>query len=388
MALGSRGRRWLRILAVLTVLLALGAWWVDRQLEPHRLTSTVLAKAGAALQLDLSYSGEPDYALRPEPRLVVPNLSVRDPRDGKLLLSAKRAEISLPWDTLTGGEPVITRVELDTPLLDLPALRRWLATRPPSPFQLPTLTKGLAVAHGTVRDASFSVANLTLDVPHLKTGDKATATVGGKITSGKTVVDFHADLAAATPGLASSFSLVGSGALHQGDKPLPFKLELHGQYRSDDQDALAITAPTFIFSGASPLPELDGNASFALGEQLHFGFDGRLERWPSDWPALPQPFAQDTSALPITLSYLGDVALNDVMSLTLHRGETSLAANLRLPQLQSWLAATHVSPLPPLNATLKTPVVEFDGIKLEGVEMEIHDDAPAVAAPAMAPPKK
>lgn len=384
MALGPRGRRWLRILAVLAVLLALGAWWVDRQLEPHRLTSTVLAKAGAALQLDLTYDGEPDYALRPEPRLVIPKLSVRDPRDGTLLLSAKRAEISLPWDTLTGGDPVITRIELDTPLLDLPALRRWLAARPPSPFQLPTLTKGLAIANGTVRDASFTVSKLALDLPHLKAGDAATASIAGKLTAGDTVVDFDTDLAVTTPGLASSFALDGSGALHQKDKPLPFKLRLQGQYRSDDKDGLAITAPTFIFSGVSPLPELSGKASFAMAEQLHFSFDGRLEHWPSDWPALPQPFAQDTSALPITLSYVGDAALNDVMTLTLHRGETSLAANLRLPELQTWLAATGGSPLPPLNATLKMPLVEFDGIKLEGLEMEIHEDAPSVATPATA----
>lgn len=388
MALGLRGRRWLRILAVVVVLLALGAWWVDRQLEPHRLTTTVLARAGAALKLDLTYEGEPDYALRPEPRLVIPNLRVRDPRDGKLLLSAKRAEISLPWNTLTGGDPVITRVELQSPLLDLPALRRWQATRPPTPFELPTLTKGLAVVNGTVRDTSFTVSALALDLPHLKTGDVATATVAGKITTGDTVVDFHADVSAATPGLISSFSLDGGGALKQGDKLQSFKLSLQGDYRSDDQDALAINAPKFIFSGVSPLPELSGKANVALGKQLRFGFDGLIEHWPSDWPALPQPFAQDTSALPITLLYAGDTALNDVMSLTLHRGDTSLAANLRLPELQSWLAAADGSPLPPLNATLKTPVIEFDGIKLEGVEMEIHDDAPSVTAPVATPAKK
>lgn len=361
---------------------------MDRQLEPQRLTTTVLARAGAALKLDLAYDGEPDYALRPEPRLVIPNLSVRDPRDGKLLLSAKRAEISLPWDTLTGGQPVITRIELDTPLLDLPALRRWQATRPPAPFELPTLSKGLAVANGTVRDTAFVVSALTLDVPHLKTGDAATGTVAGTITAGETVIAFHAELSAATPGLASSFSLDGGGALQHGDTPLTFTMSLQGNYRSDDQDALAITAPKFVFSGVSPLPELTGKANFALGERMRFGFDGRLERWPADWPALPQPFAQDTSALPITLSYLGDVALNDVLSLTLHRGDTTLAANLRLPELQSWLAAANGSPLPPLNATLKTPQVEFDGIQLEGVEMEIRDDAPAVANPVIAPAKK
>ena len=115
MALGQRGRRWLRLLLVAGVLLAIGAWWIDRQLEPQRLTATVLKKAGEALKLDLRYTGDADYALKPEPRLLIPNLEVRDPRDQSLILSARRAEVSLPWDTLTGGEPVITRIELDAP---------------------------------------------------------------------------------------------------------------------------------------------------------------------------------------------------------------------------------------------------------------------------------
>ena len=388
MAPSPRGRRWLRLLAVFALLAVVGAWWVDRQLEPHRLTATVLAKAGAALKLDLRYSGEPDYALRPEPRLLIPNLEVRDPRDGKLILRAQRAEVSLPWATLTGGEPVITRVELDAPALDLPALQRWLATRPSAPFELPTLTRGLAVTAGTITDTAFTLSNFSLALPHLKTGDAASATATGTLAVGDTRIDFNADITAATPGLASAFTLDGSGLLKQSPKPLPFKLSLKGDYRSDDQDVIAITAPGFVFSGASPLPELNGKAAFAFGQTLRFDFDGLLEHWPADWPALPQPFAQDTSALPIVVAYAGKAGLGDPVSLNLHRGDTTLDAKVRVPEMQAWIDAPGVSPLPPLTATLSTPTIEFDGIKLEGVEIEMREDSPKGAEPVEKAPAK
>ena len=69
MAAGARpGRKWV-VLGVFAVL-ALLAWWaVDRQLEPQRLTTTVLSRLGTALKLDIAFSGTPDYAFRPEPRL-------------------------------------------------------------------------------------------------------------------------------------------------------------------------------------------------------------------------------------------------------------------------------------------------------------------------------
>jgi hypothetical protein len=54
---------------------------------------------------------------------------------------------------------------------------------------------------------------------------------------------------------------------------------------------------------------------------------------------------------------------------------------LRVPELQRWLAADAASPLPPLEAKLKAPALEFEGVKLEGVEVEISEGATAEAAP-------
>ncbi|KFN44942.1 hypothetical protein [Arenimonas oryziterrae] len=380
MALGTRGRRWLKILAVFGLVLAIGAWWVDRQLEPHRLTELVLRKAGESLKLELSYSGDPDYALKPEPRLLIPNFVVRDPVDGKVLLTAKRIEVSLPWDTLTGGAPVITRIELDKPVLDLPGLLRWQATRPKTPFELPTLTKGLHVRDGTIRHDAFTLTKLELDLPHLQTGEAAEASVAGHLVAGTTAVDLKLFLTAATPGLASDFTLSGSGSLEQQPKPLPFKLHLAGHYLSDDT-AFSVTATKLDFEGASPLPNLQGKADFALGEKMKFNFDGLLRDWPEDWPALPQPIANDTKNLPLRLSYLGDTGLGDPLSLDIVQGETKMHASLRIEEMQQWVAKPDGALLPPLNATISTPTLEFDGIELEGVEIEIRDSAPPAAQP-------
>ena len=92
--LTKRGRRWLIAASIFAALLAFAGWWIDRQLEPRRLTALVLDKAGTSLGLRLAFSGEPDYAFKPEPRLLIPNLQVRSKTNGKVFLSAARVEIS------------------------------------------------------------------------------------------------------------------------------------------------------------------------------------------------------------------------------------------------------------------------------------------------------
>ncbi|MFA6986704.1 MAG: hypothetical protein WC213_10905, partial [Arenimonas sp.] len=60
---------------------------------------------------------------------------------------------------------------------------------------------------------------------------------------------------------------------------------------------------------------------------------------------------------------------------------TTLQASLRVGDLQQWLAAADGSPLPPINGTLSTPSLEFDGVKLLGVEVEISDGNASAAPP-------
>jgi len=378
--LPRRGRRWMIAATIFALVLVIGGWWVNRQLEPKRLTALVLDKAGASLGLTLSFKGEPDYAFNPEPRLLIPDLEVRNPADGKLFLSAQRAEISLPWDTITGGEPVITRLELDTPVLDLPGLRRWQATRPPTPFKLPTLTRGLRITHGLVRDDGYRISALSLDLPRLRTGETAAVDASGVFVHGTNSVAFDIAMTAATPGLESEFTLAGSGELMQKPQPLPFKLQSAGRYRVDDT-AFNIEAKSLGFEGNSPLPNLDGQLSLRIADTLGLKFTGTLKHWVKDWPALPAPLDAGSKPMPLTLEYLGASDLSAPLSISLTPENASFVASLRIAEMQRWIDASDASLLPPLDATLTTPTLQVEGFTLEGVDIEIRDSAPAETKP-------
>lgn len=382
-----RRKRWLLVLAALALVASLGGWWINRQLEPDRMAATVLKKAGTALQLDLQFKGRPDYALKPEPRLVLPNFSARG-ADGKVFLSALRAEISLPWATLTGGEPVITRIELQQPVLDLPGLRRWLATRPKKPFELPTLSRGIAVSDGSVIDAGYRVNGLSLQLPHLETGDPAEVSARGNFARGDTTIPFELAARVATPGLASNFTLKASaelpariaGARATTTGPAPIALSLDGHY-TYAETTFTLTLPTLGLQATSPIPNLSGKALVVLDSQLSLSFDGVLASWPKTWPALPKPLSTNAEKLPVHVSYRGKRNLEDPLSLVMAREPTVLAISVRVPELQRWLDASDATPLPPLNGKLRTPVLVFDGVELQGVEVEMSDGDGDAAVP-------
>lgn len=371
-----RARRRLIALSVLVLLLLVGWWWVDRQLEPHRLATTVLAQAGKTLQLELSFEGEPEYALRPEPRLLLPNLRVRDPVTGRVILTAVRAEVSLPWSTLTGdGTVVITRVELDKPVLDLPGLMAWNARRPPTPFELPTLTKGIEIHEGIVRGEGYELTRLELELPRLQSGLPAAATASAHVTAADVAGNMQLTATVAKAGLVSPFELQGKGTLDRKPKPLPFELRIKGKYKADTP-AFELDAPEFFLSGDSPLPKLDGSSRLLSGEKLTVSFAGRLKEWASDWPALPAPLNQDARDFSLRLDYAGKPDLSEPLSLRLEKKETKLEATLRIAQMQAWATRENASPLPPLDGRLTAPEIDLDGIVLEGVEVEIRDEAP------------
>lgn len=375
MALSRRARRWLVVLAVLAVLGLALAWWINRQLEPNRLAATVLDRAGTSLQLRFGFSGTPEYALRPEPRLLLPGLTVAG-LQGEPFLTAKRAEISLPWDTITGSEPVITRLQLDSPVLRIDGLQRWLASRPKAPFKLPTLTQGLAVRDGTILGDGFAVRGLALDLPRLKQGEAADISASGRYAQGSTRADAKLHLALATAGLASAYTIEATGSLERKPTPLAFKLGVAGRYASADTLS-TLDADHFELQGDSPLPHVAGKASLRSDARLQFGFDGLLREWPAVWPSLPEPLAAQTKDLPIHVGYLGRKDLSDVMTLHVAKGETTLDASLQVAALRAWMAAAPASPLPPMAGTLHTPVLEFDGVKFEGIEATLSPDPQA-----------
>lgn len=378
----ARRRRWRWLLGGFAVLLVAGAIFVNAQLEPHRLADTVLGQAGKSLQLRLRYQGTPEYAFRPEPRLVLPGLTVAA-LDGPVFLSAKRAEVSLPWSTLTGGEPVITRIELDAPVLDLPGLQRWSASRPPTPFKLPTLRRGLSVRDGRVVDRSWSLRALSLQLPQLRAGNAAKLVASATFVAGTTQMPFELTAIAASPGLGSPIDaklVLKPVAEAKAPTPAPIAIALQGRYEWADP-RFALVADKLAIVATSPIPSLEGKGKLELANQASVDFDAILSRWPQTWPTLPKALAAKGDKLPVQLRYRGKRDFSDPLSLVAARDDTEVHATLRVPEMQQWLAAGPATPLPPLQGSLKTPALDFDGITLEGVEVEISPGGSPEAAP-------
>lgn len=378
----ARKRRWPKLLAAFAVLLLIGAWWVNRQLEPNRLTALVLERAGTALGLELTIDGTPDYALRPEPRLVLPKLSVRQPGATTPMLHAERAEVSLPWSTLTGGGSlVITRVELERPVLDLAALSAWQATRPEAPFELPTFTKGLRVVDGTVLGEGWALDLLGLELPTLRPGEPAELTLSGQLERQTTFVLFEGRLGLATAGMASDFDTALEGRLRDGELDVPVTLDGTGRFDASG-DTTVLDLKSLQLISESPLPDLEASGSARFGDATELKLQGSLQDWPADWPALPSPLAESIAPIAFTADYAGAADFSAPLSLQLVREETRAEAVLAVPEVMAWLDSNASSPLPPLRATVETPSVVISGVTLEGVRVSIgEDEAPGEAGP-------
>lgn len=375
-----RKRRWPWILGALAGLCLLGGWWLDRQLEPVRLANTVLSRLGAATGLEMTFEGEPDYALRPEPRLLLPGFQARVPGAAAPMFKAARVEVSLPWETIWGGDDVvITRIELQRPQLDLEAMLAWLESRPPSdaPFELPTLTDGLRVSGGVVVANDWRADAVSLELPSLHPGKPATLALSATWHRDELEVPLETTLTLAQAGLASSLQLDAGGRLRSGASlDLAWALYLQGSFDAHDAP-LRLLAGELHFNGESPLPVFDGSAEAGFGEQLRLQARGELQAWPADWPALPTPLDPAT-ALPFELGYAGPNDFSAPLRLDLRQGETRFEGETALPELLAWLDTPTASPLPPLLGRLEAPVLELEGVQLEGVVVELVEDEAAV----------
>ncbi|MEG3191370.1 hypothetical protein [Lysobacter sp. D1-1-M9] len=413
----NRRRNVLIALLVLALAVLLSLRWVSRPDQVARLT---LDQLGQALGLEITASGTSQYRLRGAPMLVVRDLVVRQPGATKPLLTAQRAYLSLPWSTIRarGADLTITRIELDAPQLDLPALQAWQATRPPSEARVPTLTDGLQVLRGRVIGPGWSIEALDLQLPSLHPQRPVAAHLAGRYVRGdeghiRVPFDLHAALTA--PANAAGLGAVGavgaltvetpgwrlpmqarlSGRVYRseagfrlerfefgararyvgGEVELPFAFGLAGDlgYRGG---RLALEPLALDLRGQGLVPRLDARGRFALADAMTLQLGGTLARWPEAWPTLPPPLGQSAAPLPFELGYRGDSDLSGTTSLHLQREATRFDGRFHLPEVLEWMDATMGTPLPPLDGTLSTPRLEIAGAVLEGVEVEF-DDGPA-----------
>jgi hypothetical protein len=419
-------RRWARIAGAIAVLLLLLALALRIALQPEHVTRLVLEQVGKALGLEITASGLGEYQLRGTPRLVVRDVVAREPGAKTPILRAERVLLSVPWSTIRsrGATLDISRVELDAPMLDVAAFQHWLATRPPGESRIPTLSDGLYVTRGRIDSNAASAGGWRVDsiaatLPELHPDRPVHAQVRGRYLDPPTSIPFDLSLALSKPANGAGAAIVGSITIDRGSWRMPARIHLSGPVRLDDGElrvrparlkmsaryqsgdtdlpfALGLTGPLHFddaiwtlapvgvaLRGQDLLPSFDARGAFALGQRLVVRLDGSLPLWPEQWPALPVPIGQSTSALPFALDYVGKPDLSDVAGLRLQRDQTRFDGRFRLYDMLAWIdAPANASPLPPLSGHLTSPRLEISGAQLEGVEVTLEDgslDDPALA---------
>lgn len=397
--------------AVLIVLSLITGWL----LQPQRAGRYLLHLAGDSLGLEIN-AGAIDYRLRGTPQLVLNDVVATRHGDAPLL-AARRIFVSLPWRTLRtrGDDLKVTRVELDAPRLNLPALQRWLATRPPSgPIRIPVLSDGLRVRDGRIDNDDWRIDGLSIDLPSLHPSQPMRMRVRGRYVDAPLSIPADLAITVANPndmlaGVATDVSGAGTLSLidtggwripaqvllagplrigkdsalmkparlgiaaryESGKTSLPFQLGLHGPMAFNNATWRFVPV-TIVLMGEGTIPSAQARGSLSVGRSLGLHLDGSLAGWPKDWPTLPRPLSAAKTALPFSLDYKGGVAFTDTASLSLRRDTTTLATQFRLPDVLTWLDAGNASsPLPPLTGKLSTPRVDLDGATLEGVEIEL-----------------
>ena len=418
----TRRGRLARLAIVVVVVLVLVAIAGSYLLQPQRASALLLDRVGKSLGLQITATGRASYRLRGTPQLVLRDIVAQRPGDATALLRADRVFVAVPWSTIRarGADLIVERIELDAPILDVPALQRWQATRPLGETRIPTLIDGMRIVRGRIQTDDWRIDGIDVDLPSLAPGKPLSARLQGRYLDPPTTLPFDLDVALTKPANGAGLAAIGnatlesegwklpaqfhlSGLLHMGDDDvsmLPAKVGISARYKSAgsnlpftlgaagplhfNQSVWALDPAALILRGHGVIPDATANGALALGRRLVLRLHGDIAAWPDAWPALPPPLSASTSPMKFSMDYVGQVDFSEVASLALQREETKFDARFKLPVIMEWInAGIAGSPLPPIQGHLQTPQLEIAGATLEGVEVEFSDDA---AVPASSKP--
>ena len=437
-----RRRRWPKVLGTLAVLSIILVLVAAHYLQPARLTALILDRASRILRVELHTTGPGSYALRPEPRLVLPGLSATVPGERAPFFRSARVELALPWSTLRGRSTDISSVVLKSPDIDLAGMQRWLATLPPrtTPLKLPTLTRGLRIDDGVLRGTSWRIDRIALALPALADGMPSTLAANGDFVHEASVSKFKMLIASTPAGMGHGFridnatisfvsddalpSLTATGSMHDTDTfalelkgamqrvPRPWAASIDSAFKhpgdipfsimvsdgapgSNAADAASIAMPEQHLQvrmnvgdpRRQPALTLSGEASSnaTLGASLH----GQLSRWPDAWPGLPAGLPTNAAPIVFDASYRGSIFLDAPVEFAVQRASTTLQGRFRIADVRAWVRNKFDTVLPPIEATLHAPQIDVGGMQLRGVKLDVRDDAattqPAAKSPAVVP---
>lgn len=343
----SRRRRWPVVLGVLVLLLGGAALGIRLLLDPERVGEYLLARAGAALGLELDLREPPGLGLLPHLGIELYGLSARIPGEDAALFSANFVEIALPWSSLREERIAVTSLRIDGARLDWEAFLRWqslradIETGPPAPLRLPPFDAPIRLREASVMAADWRLSGIEAEATPLRAGE--------------------------------DFTLALNARLRRGDSEQPIALRL-GTVPSHISDGLALEPLTLSLGE----PELRFAGSLALAPPWRLGLKGALDF--ADWPAsIPALLADDGSdaGYRLALELEGDFDGRGLIQLDLQRGGERLAGSLRSGELLAWLSDPAGRPLPPLQGELESRRIVLEGIELKGVRLQIDADAEA-----------
>lgn len=148
-------RRWRIALAVVVLLCAIAAFALNRLLQPERVTAMLVSQA-RSIGLDLHVDGAAHYRFLPRIEAVLPASRIVS---GKTpLLGAQSIRARVPWRSLWSGPLVIDDLAIENPVLDLDALRAWLAARPATNAPTPDVRFRIRIDNAKVVSGGQTIA--------------------------------------------------------------------------------------------------------------------------------------------------------------------------------------------------------------------------------------
>lgn len=164
-------------------------------LQPDRFTAMLKEQAtNAGLQLSLSSPASPTLFPRPALHLegitlIAGNANPGNNSTNYPILQAANGRLVLPWRTVFGGPMVISRMQINSPRVDLDALQAWLISLPPQsarvPDQIPRIVTGVRIRNGSVvENNSEWLSDVSLDTGRLVQGLPFSINLSGKEPNG------------------------------------------------------------------------------------------------------------------------------------------------------------------------------------------------------------
>lgn len=328
------------LLLALFIALALALGWLDAR----RIADPVLDRASAATGLDWHLAGEPELRWHPRPWLALPDLRLNDAQ-GRVVLAIKRLELALPWSTLFGETLRIEGIRMDAPNLDFDAALDWWKAHPRTGETRLPIINGLIVSNARVIATGIEIDRFELALPHFAVGEAMALEVSARLR-------------------------LSSGKMNDRPaEPITLRVALHATPKAEP---LRLEDLQLRLFGSDAIPEVQAGGRLQF-TPWQLTLDGEINAWPEIWPALPPPFSTSHSPLAFRVVQNGADALSTETIIDLRRDTAQLEARAVPSELLAWFDDSNAPALPPVRGQATLPSVEFDGIRLQGVRIEIDE---------------